>query len=109
MNNVDNENLPTLVEDEAATADKRYEERKKLVKLLRADRSNEDAWMAYVSTFSSFEGKLKALENALKSLPYSSRLTAVLQGLHRPIDPVASCKSRGHHSVCEPEIGRAHV
>ncbi len=104
VNNVDNENLPTLVEDEAATADKRYEERKKLVKLLRADRSNEDAWMAYVSTFSSFEGKLKALENALKSLPYSSRLTAVLQGLHRPIDPVASCKSRGHHSVCEPDV-----
>lgn len=84
VNNVDNENLPTLVEDEAATADKRYEERKKLVKLLRADRSNEDAWMAYVSTFSSFESKLNAVENALKSLPYSSRLTTTLKDLRRP-------------------------
>lgn len=62
---------------------KRYEERKTLVKLLRADRRNEDAWVAYVATFSSFEGKLKALTTAIKSLPHSFRLATALRDLRQ--------------------------
>ena len=77
------ENAITLAEEETADADKRYEEKKALMKLLRADRSNEDAWMAFVSTFSSFEGKLKALTTALKSLPHSFRLATALRDLRQ--------------------------
>ena len=64
---------------------KRYDERKTLVKLLRADRRNEDAWVAYVATFSSFEGKLKALTTSIKSLPHSFRLATALRDLSQSV------------------------
>ncbi|MFM9964280.1 MAG: restriction endonuclease [Planctomycetaceae bacterium] len=75
------------------------------MKLLRADRRNEDAWVAYVATFSSFEGKLKALKHGLKSLPYSPKLTAVLQDLHRLeiSDPRQNQNSAEVALACEVE------
>lgn len=80
-----------------------YEERKALVKLLRGDRQNEDAWLAYVATFSSFEGKLNALTTALKSLPHSFRLATGLRDLRQSVASDSMLNQDGSEDVSAKE------
>lgn len=105
----DEESVTTLAREETAPADKRSEEKKALMKLLRADPRNEDAWVAYVSTFSSFEGKLKALTTALNSLPHSFRLATALRDLRQSVvsDPKLNQDGTEDLPANEPELLKA--